>query len=121
VEKTHRAPPSRTQRAPTGVNTCIARSRITLTSLLHRIHTLTFAIIAAHAALLLPILTRLPRQSRQPSGIRSLYDYAAPASIRLCWRHGIRSHYDTNDYAIAASIRLCRDHVPRPSAWIRLC
>jgi hypothetical protein len=126
VEKTHRAPPSRTQRAPTGVNTRIARSRITLASLLRRIHTLTLAIIATHAALLPPCFTRLLRQ--RLSGIRSLHDYDfAPASIRLCWCDGIRSHYDTHDHAIAASIRLCRDydyghdHEYEPSASIRLC
>ena len=135
MEKTHRAPPSRTQRAPTGVTTRIARTRITfritLTSHLRRIHTLALTRIATHAAFLTPRITRLLR--RLP-GIRSLHDHydyeLAPASIRLCCRglhhDGIRSHYDY-DHALAASTRLCRDHdyehehEHEPSASIRLC
>ena len=134
MEKTHRAPPSRTQRAPSGVKTRIARTRIslriTLTPHLRRIHTLALTRIATHAAFLSPRLTRLLLRL---SGNRSLYDYydyeLAPASTRLCCglRHdGIRSHYDY-DHDLAASIRLCRDHdyehehEYEPSASIRLC
>jgi hypothetical protein len=128
VEKTHRAPPSRTQRAPTGVKTRIARSL--------RSHTLAIAFIAPHAALLSPRLTRFLRQ--RLSGIRSRHDHDhayehAAASIRLCCHAGIRSHYDydhagirshyEHDHNIAASIRLCRDHDHEYelSASIRLC
>jgi hypothetical protein len=102
VEKTHRTPPSRTQRAPFGVTTRIARTL--------RSHTLAFAFIATHAAFLSPLLTHFLRRL---SGIRSLHDYDhVPASIRLCCDHdGIRSqHAHDHDHDLAASIRLCREH-----------
>ena len=104
MEKTHRAPPSRTQRAPPGVTTRIAHSCIRS---LHRIHSLALTCIATHAAFLTPSYPRLLRLS----GIRSLYDNYDPASIRLCWYAGIRSH---NDASEPASIRLCW-----PAAGIR--
>lgn len=129
MEKTHRTPTPRTQRAAPGVTTRIART--------FRSHTLALAFIATHAAFLTfsPLLTHFLRRL---SGIRSLhdhdYDHAAPASIRLCCggHDGIRSPHDhDHDHDLAASIRLCREHdydhehehehEHASSASIRLC
>jgi hypothetical protein len=110
MEKTHRTPTPRTQRAASGVTTRIART--------FRSHPLALAFIATHAAFLTltPLLTHFLRRL---SGIRSLrnHDHAhdydhAPASVRLCCGHdGIRSqHNHDHDHDLAASIRLCREH-----------
>ena len=105
MEKTHRAPPSRTERAPTGVTTRIALALHPLASLLfalRRIHSLALTLLAAHAELPSPRLTRLPRL-RRPSRIRSLYEHehdyepAAASNLRLCRRPGIRFRHD-HDY-----------------------
>jgi len=105
VEKTHRAPPSRTQRAPTGVTTRIAHTLLSHASLLlalRRIHPLALALLATLADLLSPRLTRLLRL-RRLSGIRSLYEHehdyepAAASNLRLCRRPGIRFRHD-HDY-----------------------
>ena len=102
MEKTHRAPPSRTQRAPTGVTTRIALALHPLASLLfalRRIHSLALTLLAAHADLPSPRLTRLLLRLRL-SGIRSLHahehdhEHAAASRLRLCRRSGIRSRYD---------------------------
>ncbi len=99
MEKTHRTPPSRTERAPTGVTTRIAHTLLSLASLLlalRRIHPLAFTLLAAHADLPSPRLTRLLLLRQRLSGIRSLYDYehAAASNLRLCRRPGIRSRHD---------------------------
>ena len=105
MEKTHRAPPSRTQRAPTGVTTRIAHTLLSHASLLlalRRIHPLALALLATLADLLSPRLTRLLRL-RRLSGIRSLYEHehdyepAAASNLRLCRRPGIRFRHD-HDY-----------------------
>ena len=105
MEKTHRAPPSRTQRAPTGVTTRIAHTFLSLAPLLlapRRIHSLALTLLAAHADLPSPRLTRLLlllRTRTRLSGIRSPYDYehAAASNLRLCRRPGIRFRHD-HDY-----------------------
>ena len=130
MEKTHRAPPSRTQRAPTGVTTRIARTRISLASLLlaiRRIHSLALTLLAAHADLFSPRLTRLLLRQRLP-GIRSLYDYehAAASNLRLCRRPGIRFRHD-HDQGIRSRhdsgirSRHNHEHEHDSSAGIRLC
>ena len=114
MEKTSRTPTPRAERAPTGVTTRIARTRIrSLLSL-----SLALALTAAaHAAFLSPRLTRLLQRL---SGIRSRHDYAyehAAASIRLCCHAGIRPRHD-HDHA---GIRSHYEHAHDPSATIRSC
>jgi len=118
VEKTHRTPPSRTQRAPPGVKTRIAHTRLTLASLLHRIYSLALTCIATHAAFLLPFDTRFLRLS----GIRSLYANHEPATIRLCWPSaGIRSPPDALRHEHDNDHEHEHEHEHEHSATIRLC
>ena len=119
MEKTHCAPPSRTQRAPPGVTTRIAHTRLTLASLLlHRIYSLALTCIATHAAFLLPFDTRLLRLS----GIRSLYANYEPASIRLCWpTAGIRSPHDAPRHEHDYDYDHDHEHEHEHPASIRLC
>ena len=130
MEKTHRTPPSRTERAPTGVTTRIAHTLLSHASLLlalRRIHPLAFTLLAAHANLPSPRLTRFPLRQRL-SGIRSLYDHehdhepAAASNLRLCRRPGIRFRHD-HDYDHDSGIRFLYDyeHEHNSSAGIRPC
>jgi len=125
VEKTHRAPPSRTQRAPTGVTTRIALTLLPHASLLlalRRIHPLALTLFATLAELLSPRLTRL----RRLPGIRSLYDRehepAAASNLRLCRRPGIRFRHDhEHEHEHDSGIHFLYDyeHEHDPSAGTR--
>lgn len=138
MEETPRAPSPRTQRAPTGVTSRIALALLSLASLrlaLCRFHSFLFTLLAAHAVLLSPRLTRL-LLLRRLSGIRSLhdhdhdYEHAAASNLRLCRRPGIRSRYEhdhdqgirsRHDHDSGIRSHYDYEHEHDPSARIRSC